>query len=326
MSDSWKLSLPCTREEAEALNGELPALAAMEPPPVLMTHEPDASRPGQWEAHAYFETEPDDASIALIASLIPSAEGTEPRLERVPDADWVTISQQGLEPVHAGRFYVHTAANKGEVPPGARAFRIEASQAFGTGGHETTEGCLHMLDALKRRGARFGSIADIGTGTGLLAFAALELWPLAFACGSDIDPVSIVVTAENAAINGVAVGAGRGQLALCVANGTDHALIAAGAPYDLITANILAGPLIELAPAIAAIAAPGATLLLAGLLDNQTQAVTRAYRASGFRLAETRANGAWPCLRLVKRRTFAPRRIVRVSGRTNQPLGDFGSW
>ena len=203
MADCWKLTLPCTRAEAEALNGEIEALAAMEPPPVLMTHEPDEARPDAWEAHAYFEGRPDKASIALIQLLIPSAARAKPLLERLPNEDWVTLSQQSLAPVQAGRFYVHTAANAGAPPPGTKAFRIEASQAFGTGGHATTAGCLAMLDALKRRGTRFDHIADIGTGTGLLAFAALHLGPRAYATASDIDLVSIDVTVDNAAINGV---------------------------------------------------------------------------------------------------------------------------
>lgn len=325
MAESWKLILPCTRAEAEAIDEDSPALAAFDPPPVVMTHEPDPSRPEQWEAHAYFEAKPEAAEIAAIASLFPSSSATRPILERLPDEDWVTLSQQGLAPVHAGRFYVHTEANRGAVPPGARAFRIEASQAFGTGGHETTAGCLHVLDALRRRGRRFSHIVDIGTGTGLLAFAAMELWPLAYATASDIDPISIAVTAENAAINGVRLGAGRGALALCAAPGTDHELISTGAPYDLVIANILAGPLIAMAADIAAIAGDGATLLLAGLIDSQTEAVTRAYGACGFRLAEVRRNGGWPCLRLVKRRRFAPQRVQR-RGRLAQPAGDFGTW
>ncbi len=326
MAESWKLIVRCTRAEAEALNDDIAELATIDPPPVLMTHEADPSRPEQWEAHAYFESKPQKAEIALIASLFPSSAGQQPRLERLPDEDWVTLSQQGLAPVHAGRFYVHTEANKGVIPPGARAFRIEASQAFGTGGHQTTEGCLHMLDALKRRGGRFSHIVDIGTGTGLLAFAAMELWPLALATASDIDPVSIEVTAENARVNGVRLGAGRGRLALCAAPGTDHELIRVGAPYDLIIANILAGPLISLAPAISEIAGAGATLLLAGLIDDQTGAVVRAYRACGFRLAEIRLNDGWPCLKLIKRRSFAPNRRVRSNLRATMPPGDFGVW
>ncbi len=322
----WKLTLPCTRAEAEALNDDLPQLALLEPPPALMTHEPDESVPDKWEVHGYFEGRPDDASIRLIQSLIPSAAGVRPVLERVPDEDWVTLSQQGLEPVIAGRFYVHTATNKGVVPAGAKSFLIEASQAFGTGGHETTMGCLMMLDALKRRGAHFDRVADIGTGTGLLAFAANHLWRRALVTASDIDPVSIDVTADNAKVNGVALGRGRGAVALCVAPGTDHVMIQRRAPYDLVIANILAGPLIELAPALAAILEEGGTLILAGLLSTQADAVLAAYRDQGLRAVSREDNGQWPCLQLIKRRRHGWRRPVRTTGRTSQPPGDFGTW
>jgi ribosomal protein L11 methyltransferase len=326
IQESWKLTLPCTRAEAEALNGEMEALANMEPPPVLMTHEPDETRPERWEAHAYFDGKPDAASIALIQSLIPSAAKAKPLLERLPDEDWVTISQQSIAPVHAGRFYVHTSTNAGARPPESTSFLIEASQAFGTGGHETTAGCLTMLDRIKRRGARFDHIVDIGTGTGLLAFAALHLWPRAYATASDIDSVSIDVTRDNADANKIALGQQQGCLALCVASGSDHELIQRRAPYDLVIANILAGPLIELAPAFAAIIAEGGTLILAGLLARQEDEVGRAYARMGFRMAETLPAGDWPCLRLVKRTERAWRRPLRTTGRTSQPPGDFGTW
>jgi ribosomal protein L11 methyltransferase len=326
VSESWKLSLPCTRAEAEALNGDLAQLAMMDPPPVLMTHEPDETRPDHWEAHAYFEAKPDTASIALIQSLIPSARRAKPVLERLPDEDWITLSQAGLDPVHAGRFYVHTATNKAAVPFGAKCFQIEASLAFGTGGHETTSGCLTMLDGLKRRGARFDHIADIGTGTGLLAFAAMHLWPLAYATASDIDPISIDVSAANALLNGVKLGQQPGRLALCAASGTDHEMIQRRAPYDLIVANILAGPLIELAPALAATLHDGGTLILAGLLEKQVNEVATAYRKQGLRLVQRQDNGDWPCLRLVKRTRQGWQRPVRATGRTSQPPGDFGTW
>lgn len=323
---SWKLTLPCTRAEAEALNGEMMALALMEPPPVLMTHEPDETRPDAWEAHAYFDGRPDAASIALIQSLIPSAARARPLLERLPDEDWVTLSQQGLDPVSAGRFYVHTSTNRGAALPGAKCFQIEASLAFGTGGHATTAGCLAMLDARKQRGARFDHIADIGTGTGLLAFAASHLWPRAYVTASDIDPLSITVAADNAAINRVRLGQQQGRVALCAASGSDHKMIQRRAPYDLVIANILAGPLIELAPAFAAIVAEGGTLILAGLLRGQSDAVARAYRACGFRLAETAGEGDWPCLRLVKRSRIGRQRPARATGLKSQAPGDFGTW
>jgi ribosomal protein L11 methyltransferase len=326
MPQTWKLILPCTRAEAEVLNSDIEALAAMDPPPVLMTHEPDENQPESWEAHAYFEGKPDAASIVLLQSLIPSAATAKPRLEQLPDEDWVTISQQGLEPVSAGRFYVHTSTNKGAIPEGAKAFEIEASLAFGTGGHETTAGCLAMLDSLKKRGSRFDNIVDIGTGTGLLAFAALHLWPRAYVSASDIDPVSVDVTALNADVNTIMLGQSQGSVALCAASGTDHELIQRRAPYDLLIANILAGPLIELAPSFAAILSGGGTLILAGLLGHQKEGVARAYRAHGLRLAEVLGNGDWPCLRLVKRPSYAWKRPLRASGRTSQLPGDFGTW
>jgi ribosomal protein L11 methyltransferase len=301
MNDSWKLTLPCTRAEAEALNDDIGALALLDPPPTLVTLELEPFNPDKWEAHAYFQGQPDPASIALLQAMIPSAAGAVPRLERLPDEDWLILSQQGIEPVVAGRFYVHTASNLGKVPPKTVSIRIDAGLAFGTGGHETTEGCLHMIDGLKRRGARFDHIVDIGTGTGLLAIAAHHLWPRAYVTASDIDPVSVGVSIENCAANGIALGQQQGKIALCVAPGTDHEMIQRRAPYDLVIANILAGPLIELAPALAAIMVEGGSLILAGILTNQMAFVCAAYRKQGLRLASTRDNKGWPCLRFVKR-------------------------
>lgn len=324
MANSWKLTLPCTRAEAEALDADITPLALMEPPPSLVVREPDESSPAVWELNAYFEGRPDKASIALIQSMIPSAAKAKPRLEPLPDEDWLTISQAGLAPVRAGRFYVHTSAHP--PVPGAICFRIEASQAFGTGGHETTHGCLEMLDRMKARGMRFDHVADIGTGTGLLAFAARHLWPRACVTASDIDPVSIAVTTGNAAANAVPLGQAAGHVALCVAPGTDHEMILRRAPYDLVIANILAGPLIELAPALSAILRDGGTLVLAGLLGGQAGAVAAAYRVQGLRLSERTDRGEWPCLRLTKRSRHGWQRPIRASGRTSQPPGDFGSW
>jgi ribosomal protein L11 methyltransferase len=247
-------------------------------------------------------------------------------LEKLPDADWVTLSQQAIEPVSVGQFYVHTSTNRGIVPAGAKSFQIEASQAFGTGSHETTSGCLFMLDQLKRRGARFDHVVDIGTGTGLLAFAASHLWPRAYVTASDIDPVSIDMTIDNAAANQVPLGQNRGQVAICVASGIDHEMIQRRAPYDLVIANILAGPLIELAPALSMILRDGGTLILAGLLNTQASDVARVYRAQGMRLAERRDTGDWPCLRLVKRSRHGWKRPTRAAFATSQSAGDFGTW
>jgi ribosomal protein L11 methyltransferase len=221
------------------------------------------------------------------------AAGSEPDVEHLEDTtDWVTMSQQGLGPIRAGRFFVHTPMHYADRPAGTINFEIDAGLAFGTGQHDTTAGCLAALDRLEVGGKQFANIADIGTGTGLLAFAAMALWPQAKAIATDIDEIAVRVTEENAAINGVQLGHGPGQLLLAVADGMDHPLITARAPYDLLIANILAGPLIELAPTFAKSVAPGAYVVLAGLLDTQADAVIAAYEAEGMKLVE-RGAGEW---------------------------------
>jgi len=219
--------------------------------------------------------------------------------EQLPDEDWLTLSQQGVEPIRAGRFHVHTP----EHAPAKDAvnFVIPASQAFGTGQHETTAGCLAMLDAMKRRGVMARNLADIGTGTGLLAFAAMHLWPRALATASDIDEVCAGVVTDNADLNGVKLGARAGELTMVIADGMQHPLLEARGPYDLLFANILAGPLVELAPDFAAAVVPGGHVLLAGLLETQEARVRCAYRTAGFRLAERMVNGDWSILWLRKR-------------------------
>ena len=314
--------MPGPRAAAAALEVDATGL---DPAPVLLASECVEDDPNSWQLEAYFDGKPNSAALAAVQALVPSSAGVKAVAHKIRDMDWVTLSQAGIEPVHAGRFYVHTATNKGDVPAGATAFRIDAGLAFGTGTHETTTGCLQMLDGLKRKGLVVRNLLDLGTGTGLLAFAAMHLWPRAFATASDIDPKSIDVTAENAGINGVALGGGQGELALTVAAGMQNPLLIGGAPYDLIIANILAGPLIELAPSIAMALAEGGTLILAGLLEGQAETVARAYRREGLRLAGRIDNGHWPALRLVKRTRYGADRVTRAKGGPGEAPG-FGSW
>lgn len=323
---SWKLTLPCTRQEAEALYEGEDWIAMLDPVPSIVTDEMEAFNDAKWRLEAYFPEKPNVKVIAAIQRRLPSAAKAMPVLQELPEEDWLVLSQQGLAPVHAGRFYVHTSTNKGNVPLGSTPILIEASQAFGTGGHETTSGCLSMLDKMRRQGCRFDLIADFGTGTGLLAFAAHILWPRAYITASDIDPISIDVTAGNAVINNIPLGGTPGYVALCVATGTDHEIIQRRAPYDLVIANILAGPLIELAPSLFNVLQEGGTLILAGLLNTQAASVIQTYRRLGFRLEERADTGDWPCLRLVKRRKHGWQRPIRGDGRTSQPPGDFGTW
>ena len=284
--DSWRTTLPCTRAEAEAIDAADDVTIAA----VLMTTEVIEDDREAWRLDAYTEAEPDAALIAALRALVPSAAGVAPVIAPLGGADWVTMSQSGLEPIREGRFVVHTSAHAVAPPPGGRAFLIDAGQAFGTGHHATTSGCLAMIDALAD--TPVSSVIDVGTGTGLLAFAAAHLWPSASVTATDIDPRAIDVTRENAAANGVE------GIDLIVADGALADAITARAPYDLVIANILAGPLVSMAPELAAIAAPGATIILAGLLETQRESVVAAFAACGCTLAAVDRRGDWTILRL----------------------------
>ena len=286
---SFRLTVPCTRAQGEAIVDSNELFPDATNPPVLVADEPDAAKPDQWLIHAYFDHRPTADDIALLTSL----GSGPPEIEKLGEEDWVTMSQAGLLPIRAGRFTVHTPTYPPD--PDRINFEIDAGLAFGTGQHATTSGCLEALDRLEREGARFTNVADIGTGTGLLAFAALALWPQAKCIATDIDAVAVEVARENAAINGVTLGHGPGQLLLAVADGLDSPLIVARAPYELIIANILAGPLIELAPTVAKAVLRSGTVVLAGLLESQVDALIAAYTEQGFEL-DDRGSGEWPVL------------------------------
>ena len=284
---AWLLSLRCSRDEAEA------AAATEIDDVVIAVSEPDAQAPDAWRLDAYFDGKPPRDLLRRVAALVPSARAKDPRAKPLPDHDWVTLSQSGIAPIVAGRFHVRTPDHPARDD--LINFVIPAGLAFGTGQHATTAGCLAALDALKRRGKVFRNVLDLGTGTGLLAFAAVRLWPGARVAASDIDPVSIDVVRANAARNGIA------RLQTMVSDGLAHRELIGAAPYDLVIANILAQPLIDMAAQIAASVARGGTLVLAGLLDSQAAAVAKAYRRHGMRL-HRQGPGEWPVLVMVARR------------------------
>ncbi len=299
MADSWKISTECSKDQATA------ALVAHEedldwPAEWVVTGMEVADHlPDEWTFEVYLDRKPRAADKKQVAALF---EGDAPDLivEKLPDTDWIVESQKGVDPIRAGRFHVRTPEHAAE--PDLVDFVIPASQAFGTGQHQTTAGCLAMLDLMKREGVSARNVADIGTGTGLLAFAALHLWPNARATASDIDAVCAGVVADNCELNGIPQGAGLGALTMVIADGMADPLLEARGPYDLFIANILAGPLVGLAPEFAAAMTPGANLLVAGLLETQEHQVRRAYRALGFRLARRLVNGDWSILWLRKSR------------------------
>ncbi|WP_309602581.1 50S ribosomal protein L11 methyltransferase [Sphingomonas sp.] len=284
---SWRVTLHCTRAEAEAVPDSDHLFQFSDSPPVLVADEPDPHAPDDWRIHAYFADQPTTQELVLLGRMTANA---QPEVEHLGEDDWVTMSQAGLDPIRAGRFFVHTPSHLPDDH--AINFEIDAGLAFGTGQHDTTAGCLAALDRLEVAGRSFTNIADIGTGTGLLAFAALALWPQAKAIATDIDPIAIDVTADNARINQVAIGHAAGEILLAVADGMSHEMLVARAPFDLLIANILAGPLVELAPSFAEAVTPGAMVVLAGLLDSQADAVVAAYEAEGMTVIE-RNPGEW---------------------------------
>ncbi|APE28526.1 50S ribosomal protein L11 methyltransferase [Aurantiacibacter gangjinensis] len=292
---SWKLSATAPKAAVEAALDRRDEDPLWDDDIVLTGFELDPDTPELWRLDAYLSAKPTRQQREAVLALF---DGHAPKLEsaKLPDTDWVTESQRGVEPIRAGRFHVHTPDHPPSEEPGTVNFCIPAAQAFGTGHHETTAGCLVMLDAMHAVGLRPRSFADIGTGTGLLAFGALSLWPLAYAVASDIDPVCGPAVLGNCALNDVPVGTDRGELAMLIADGMDDGALQARAPYDLLIANILAGPLIEMAPDFTAAVAPRGSILLAGLLERQQEGVVAAYRKNGFRLHRRIVNGDWSIL------------------------------
>ena len=266
---------------------------------VLSGSEIAEDRPDDWRLEAWLAREPGKSELNMIRALF--ARPPLLRIEQIEDADWLVLSQRGFDPIEAGRFRVRTPEHPPAPAPGVCELVIPASRAFGTGQHATTAGCLAMLTYMRAQGVVVRNCADIGTGTGLLAFAALELWPRALATASDIDPVCADVVADNARLNGIALGARAGEVTMVIADGMDHPLLQARAPYDLLIANILAGPLVGLAPAFAAATIPGASLVLAGLLASQEDEVRAAAMRTGFRLAARLVNRDWSILWLRRR-------------------------
>ena len=277
----WKASVALEKSEAPDMAALLELGSG--PQAVLIVEEPFG--PGAMVEALYTE-EPDGAALSALA-------GRTVTVEPLPDQDWIKLSQEGLPPVRAGRFFVHGAHDAGVVPHGVIPIRIEAGLAFGTGHHETTALCLAVLSGLARR-RRFARALDLGCGTGLLAIGAVKLWKRKV-IASDIDPVAVAVARENARANGVA-----NKVRSVVADGLTNPALAAGAPYDLIIANILAGPLTRLAPGIVAALGQGGTLVLSGLLRNQEKMILSFYH--GLRLVEARRDGPWSALVLEKPR------------------------
>ena len=277
------------QDAAEAL---AEAMEDMEPEPTGVGVFEIEDGSGLWEVGGYFLEAPDDIALTLLAM----AYGAQPfAMSELPEIDWVATVRRELSPVEAGRFFVYGSHDADKVPEGRIALLIEAAVAFGTGHHGTTLGCLRALDRLVTDGFVARNVADIGCGTAVLAMAAARVFPNPV-IASDIDEVAVDVARANAEVNGLAA-----RIECIEAAGFDHPRLAAAAPFDLVFANILKGPLIELAPDMAAHVAPAGLVILSGLLVVQAEAVLAAYHAADFTLQRREDIGEWSTL--VLRRT-----------------------
>lgn len=266
----------------------------------------EAADERSWLLEAYFATPPDEAAVIELIRPIVGATADDAAFERLAQKDWVKASLEGLKPVRAGRFLVHGAHDRDAVRSNDWAIEIEAALAFGTGHHGTTQGCLLALDnEIRRRRPR--RVLDVGTGTGVLAFAAAKALRRPVVAG-DIDPVAVTVARRNARLNGVAP-----NFQAYAAPGVRHAL-ARGRRFDLVLANILAKPLRRLAPPLAQRLAAGGTMILSGLLPRDVAGILTAYAAQNLRLGRRRDIDGWVVLTLTRGGSASrPKRLAGYS-------------
>jgi len=274
----WKASVSLAKERAPDVAAVF-ELAPPAPQAVLIAEDPfgpDAT------VEALYDCAPDTEFLSRLV-------GKSVSVVPLPDQDWIRASQEGLPPVRAGRFFVYGAHDERKILPGAIPIRIEAGLAFGTGHHETTALCLAAISRIARiRKPR--RILDLGCGTGVLAIAAAKLWR-GCVLGTDIDPVAVEVASANARTNSV-----RPRIRFAVADGATHPAIRERAPYDLVVANILALPLTRLATTVAPLLAPGARLVLSGILRNQENLIGSNYLVHGLVMEQALREGPWSAL------------------------------
>jgi ribosomal protein L11 methyltransferase len=246
--------------------------------------------PGRWSVEVYFAKTPDAAEAAALARIA----GTSGRfaVSELPDTDWVSKSLEGLRPVRAGRFVIHGRHDRAAVRTNEIAIEIEANEAFGTGHHGTTAGCLREIDRLAKIRA-FRRPLDVGTGTGVLAIAMAQLWHVPV-LATDIDPVAVRVARANARLNG------SPEVEAIVAGGLATRLVRERGHFDLIVANILAGPLQALALSVRQALAPDGFVVLSGLLPTQGARIVAAYRSVCLTLLRAATLDGWLTLTFIR--------------------------
>ncbi len=280
MSSTFKVSLTCSAEEAEAMAALLTEV--LDPPPAVSIDERHVLR----LVEAYFVDRPD---LDALAAIVGDSTGNSLTLHEIREENWVALAQRGLSPVVAGRFLIYGSHDRVAGAGRRYAIEIDAGRAFGTAHHGTTRGCLIAIDRLAKR-SRWQRVLDLGTGSGILAIAASKV-SSARILASDIDPVAVGVARENIRRNGASSAA-----CAVVAPGVDQATIRSRAPFDLIVSNILAGPLIALAPRIVKLVAPGGHIVLSGLLDAQAREVNAIYLRLGLAFEQRLSLEGWTTL------------------------------
>ncbi|WP_422538253.1 50S ribosomal protein L11 methyltransferase [Bartonella apihabitans] len=256
--------------------------------PLAITEIDEAN--GIYEVSLYVDEAEKNSVLPRFAQVLGVNEN-KIEIEILPDIDWVSHSLEGLGPVRAGRFFVHGSHDRDKVKPDDLAIEIDAGQAFGTGHHGTTVGCLELIaDVMEHEKPQ--NALDLGTGSGILAIGIALIKPIRI-LATDIDPIAIKVAKENFALNGVAK-----TITAITATGLDDEEIKKRVPFDLIVANILANPLIELAPQMVPALKKGGSIVLSGILEEQHDRVVKAFEAAGAKYIKTLHHEGWVAIHL----------------------------
>ncbi len=283
-----RLHYRTAKTKAEELYQKMDAAFEDDAYPLAITEIDEAK--AIYEVSLYVE-EDEKAVVQTRLAQILSVNQDEIKIEVLPDIDWVQHSLEGLNPVRAGRFFIHGSHDRDKVMPNDLAIEIEAGQAFGTGHHGTTVGCLELLAEVMANEKPQNAL-DLGTGSGILAIGMALIAPIRI-LATDIDPIAINVAKENFALNGVS-----DTITAITATGLDDNEITSRAPFDLIVANILANPLIELAPQMVPAKAKNGSIVLSGILEEQHDRVVKAYQDQGAKYIKTLHHEGWVAIHL----------------------------
>ncbi len=290
MTQPWQISMEVPAAHAFAFGEALEPLVDS-----CSTFEIENS--GQWAVSGITQNFPDHATLIQAVKNAANAAGIEPpdvEIQQLPEVDWLARNRESFPPLHYGRFLIHGSHQRPRRRTNALAIEVDAGRAFGSGTHGSTEGCLRSLERLSRS-TRPRRMLDLGCGSGILAMAAARLWRRAGILAVDIDIHAVNTTRENARRNRV-----TRQIRVARADGYPRRAQGIGGKCDLVTANILAAPLIAMATDAKHWLRPGGWIILSGLLNHQAQEVFAAYRSRGFVMARRVRVQGWTTLVLYR--------------------------